>query len=52
MSQDLPTLSGAEENRVLAEYSQDPLGFITRCARQFGEIVSFRIEDRLICLLK
>ncbi|MUG95619.1 cytochrome P450 [Scytonema sp. UIC 10036] len=51
MSQDLLTLSSPAANRVLAEYSEDPLGFMTRCAREFGEIVPFRIEDRLICLL-
>lgn len=51
MSQDLRTLPSPETYSALEEYSQDPLGFMTRCAREFGEIVSLRFEGQLHCLL-
>ena len=51
MSRDLLTLPSPEPRSALEEYSQDPLGFMTRCAREFGEIVPLEIEGELYCLL-
>lgn len=51
MSQDLLTLPSPTTRSSLAEYSQDPLGFMTRCAREFGEIVPLCFEGQLYCLL-
>lgn len=51
MSKDLLTLPSPKVDSVLKEYSQDPLGFMTRCAREFGEIVPLRVGDKLYCLL-
>lgn len=51
MSQNLATLPSPEANHALAEYSRDPLGFMTRCAQEFGEIVPLQFDDELICLL-
>lgn len=51
MSQDLLTLPRPKVRVALAEYSQDPLGFMTRCAREFGEIVPSQLGDDLYCLL-
>lgn len=39
LSKHLAALPGPGADRVLAEYIQNPLGFLTRCARDFGEIV-------------
>lgn len=50
MSQHISTLPSLKANQSLAEYSQDPLGFMTRCAREFGEIVPLRFEGQY-CLL-
>jgi cytochrome P450 len=35
----------------LADMRQDTLAFFTRCAREFGDIASFRIGPRRICLV-
>jgi cytochrome P450 len=51
MSQDLRTLSRPQTAADLAEYNRDPLGFMTRCAREFGEIVPLQFEGELFCLL-
>jgi cytochrome P450 len=54
MSQDILTLPTLPHDPIvdnLAEYSQDPLGFMTRCAREFGEIVPLRFGNQLSCLL-
>ncbi len=51
MSQDLRTLARPQDSVALAEYSRDPLGFMTRCAREFGEIVPLQFEGELFCLL-
>ncbi len=51
MSQDLLTLPSPEVPAALADYSRDPLGFMTRCAREFGEIVPLQFEGELFCLL-
>lgn len=51
MSQNLATLPSPEANQALAEYSRDPLGFMTRCAQEFGEIVPLQFDGELICLL-
>ncbi|KYC43120.1 hypothetical protein WA1_13550 [Scytonema hofmannii PCC 7110] len=51
MSQDLLTLPSPQVPAALEEYSQDPLGFMIRCAREFGEIVPFQFEEELFCLL-
>ena len=51
MSLDLLTLPSPNASSALAEFSQDPLGFMTRCAREFGEIIPLQFEDQLYCLL-
>ncbi len=51
MSQDLLTLPRPNVRTVLAEYSRDPLRFMTRCAHEFGDIVPLEIEGKLYCLL-
>jgi cytochrome P450 len=51
MSQDLRTLPRPQTAADLAEYSRDPLGFMTRCAREFGEIVPLQFEGEQFCLL-
>ncbi|MGF1480423.1 MAG: cytochrome P450 [Cyanophyceae cyanobacterium] len=51
MSQNLLALPSPKASSALAEYSQDPLGFMTRCAREFGEIIPLRFEGKLYCLL-
>ena len=51
MSRNLATLPGPDANQALAEYSRDPLGFMTRCAQEFGEIVPLQFDGELICLL-
>jgi cytochrome P450 len=35
----------------LPEFSQDRLGFFTRCAREYGAMVAFRLGRRLVYLL-
>lgn len=35
----------------LAEYRQDPLAFLTRCAQEYGDFVPFRLGPRKIILL-
>lgn len=50
MSQDLLALPSPNISSV-AEYTQDPLGFMTRCAREFGEIIPLRFKGQLYCLL-
>jgi cytochrome P450 len=48
----LLTLPSPDVSTALAEYSQDPLGFVTRCARKFGEIVPLQFAcGELFCLL-
>lgn len=51
MNQELSVLSRPQTATELAEYDRDPLGFMTRCAREFGEIVPLQIEGELFCLL-
>ncbi len=51
MSQNLATLPSPKANQALTEYNRDPLGFMTRCVREFGEIVPLRFEGELFCLL-
>jgi cytochrome P450 len=51
MSQDLRTLSRPKTVTAFQEYSRDPLGFMTRCAREFGEIVPLQFRGELFCLL-
>lgn len=36
---------------LLAEYSRDRLGVLTRCAREYGEVVFLQVEDTAVCLL-
>lgn len=36
---------------AIREYNQDPLAFMTRCARKYEEIVPIQLEDSLFCLL-
>jgi cytochrome P450 len=51
MSQDLLTLTSPETHSALEQYNQDSLGFLTRCAREFGEVVPFELDGELHCLL-
>jgi cytochrome P450 len=51
MSRDLLTLPRPQVSAAIAEYSRDPLRFLTRCAREFGEIVPLQSEGEQFCLL-
>lgn len=55
MTQNLRTLPRFDIPNALAEYGRDPLGFMTRCAREFGPkasgLVPLRFEGELFCLL-
>jgi cytochrome P450 len=54
MTQDVLELSGPEGNSLvgnLAELGQDPLGFLTKCAREYGDIVPLRLGLTPACLL-
>lgn len=51
MSQELMCLPQLETPAALAEYSHDPLGFMTSCAREYGEIVPLQFEGAQFCLL-
>ena len=44
-------LPGPDAATAVAAYTQDPLAFLTRCAREYGEIVPIQLDDTLFCLL-
>ena len=50
-AQNLLNLPRPDAATALAEYSQDPLAFTTRCAREYGEIVPIQMAGELFCLL-
>jgi cytochrome P450 len=49
--QELRTFPRPQGPDAFTEYSRDPLGFMTRCARELGEVVPLRFEGALYCLL-
>jgi cytochrome P450 len=52
--QDLFELNGPEGNSIvgnLADLGRDPLGFLTRCAQDFGDIVPLRLGLTSACFL-
>jgi cytochrome P450 len=54
MTQDIFELPGPEGNTLvgnLAELAQDPLGFLTNCAREYGDIVPLRLGLTPACLI-
>ena len=54
MSQDLLELPGPEGNSLvgnLAQLGEDPLVFLTNCAREYGDIVPLRLGLTPACLL-
>ncbi len=54
MSQDILELPGPEGNSLvgnLAQLGEDPLGFLTQCAREYGDIVPLRLGLSPACLL-
>lgn len=51
MSLNLQTLPRPSDRSAIADYSHDRLGFMTRCAREFGDIVPFQFGDAWYCLL-
>jgi len=54
MSQDLQELPGPEGNSLvgnLVQLGQDPLGFLTDCASQYGDIIPLRLGLTPACLL-
>ncbi len=50
MTRDLMTLPHPNAYTALTQYSRDPLGFMTRCGREFEEIVPLQFGGELICL--
>jgi cytochrome P450 len=48
---DLATLPQPASKEAVLMYSQDPLGFMVRCAQDFGEIVPLDLDGELYCLL-
>lgn len=54
MAQELFELSGPEGNTIignLGELGRDPLGFLTKCAREYGDIVPLHLGLTPACLL-
>ncbi|MES1021268.1 cytochrome P450 [Gloeocapsa sp. BRSZ] len=54
MEQDIFELPGPEGKALvgnLLDLSQDPLGFLTHCAREYGDIVPMRLGLTPTCLL-
>jgi cytochrome P450 len=54
MMQDLFELNGPEGNSIvgnLADLGRDPLGFLTHCAQEYGDIVPLRLGLTSACLL-
>ncbi|MFB2919094.1 MULTISPECIES: cytochrome P450 [Aerosakkonema] len=54
MSQDIFELRGPEGNTIvgnLADLGQDPLGFLTKCTREYGDIVPLRLGLTPACFL-
>jgi cytochrome P450 len=54
MTQDFLDLPGPQGNTIagnLLDLGQDPLGFLTRCAREYGEIVPIRLGLTSTCLI-
>ncbi|MBE9102701.1 cytochrome P450 [Vacuolonema iberomarrocanum] len=50
--QSVLNLPGPDAVTAVAAYTQDPLGFLTRCAREYGELVPIRLGgNALFCLL-
>ncbi|BAY87397.1 cytochrome P450 [Calothrix parasitica NIES-267] len=49
--QSILSLSGPDAATAIKEYGQDPLAFMTGCAREYGEIVPIQIEDDVFCLI-
>ncbi len=54
MTQDVFELPGPEGNSIvgsLLDFGRDPLGFLTKCAREYGDIVPMRLGLTPTCLL-
>ncbi len=54
MTKDLFDLPGPESNTLvghLIDFGQDPLGFLTKCEHEYGEIVPLRLGLTPACLL-
>jgi cytochrome P450 len=51
MSKNIMTLPRPNAYTALIQYSRDQLGFMTRCGREYGEIVPLQFGDELFCLL-
>jgi cytochrome P450 len=51
MSKSLMTLLQPSPEAALDEYRQDPLGFMCRCVKEYGQIVPLQFGDTLYCLL-
>lgn len=54
MSQDILELPGPEGNSLvgnLVQLGEDPLGFLTKCAREYGDIVPLRLGLTPACLI-
>ena len=49
--QSVLSLPGPDTATALAQYIQDPLAFMTRCAHEYEEIVPIQMGDDLFCLL-
>jgi len=54
MTQDVFELPGPEGDTIvgsLADLGRDPLGFLTQCARDYGDIVPMRLGLTSVCLI-
>lgn len=54
MAQDIFELPGPESNSIvgsLVDLGNDPLGFLTRCAREYGDIVPMHLGLTPTCLI-
>jgi cytochrome P450 len=46
-----PGPPGRARSGSLAEYRRDALGFVTRCARRYGDVAGYRLGHQTVCLL-
>ncbi|MEM9483458.1 MAG: cytochrome P450 [Cyanobacteria bacterium P01_F01_bin.116] len=51
MSQDLRMLSQSQGSNVSEDFRKNYLSFLSRCAREFGEVVPVQLDDGLYCVL-
>jgi cytochrome P450 len=51
LSNSPPGPTGRPRSGSLAEYRRDALGFVMRCARDYGDVAGYRLGHQAVCLL-